>query len=779
MVVGELVEAAERLLGGKHGRQQHGKLGATALRAALVDLYEFWLGKGAAAAGVDTEHPGVALVAVGGLGRKELVPYSDLDLVLVHTGQSGISEVADKLWYPLWDARVGLDHSVRTPAEALSVARDDLRTALGLLDARHIAGDVAVAESLAHSAREQWQRTARKRIGEIADSVRQRWHRTGEIGQMAEPDLKHAGGGLRDLGLLDALAAAQLTDRPGEELLAARKLLLDVRTELRLELRRERDVLGAVHADKIAVELGYVDRMALARELAGVGRAVRYALDVALRAATDSPKRAFGLRANRKPLDEGVVLHGNEVALARGAVPAKDPGLLLRVAAAAARTGKPITLSALRSLADTAPELRSPWPIVARQELTALLGAGEGLIDAVEALDNTGLWARLFPEWGSVRDLPPREPVHAWTVDRHLVQTCVEAAKLTTTVSRPDLLVLGALLHDIGKGRNEDHSVLGAKIARHVAARIGLPETDVELIAEMVRHHLLLPNTAMRRDISDPDTVHRVVQAIDHNPVLLELLHALAKADSLATGPGVWTEWKAGLLVELVSRCREVMHGNGFTRPEPLDEGQRLLAETVKLSGRTEVLVSAENNIATITVAVPPGVELLASTAGVLALQSLEVHTASLHSHAGVWVGLFDASPRFGSPPDPALLREKVTRAVNGQMALAEGLATKEKDYGDSMMPLPPAAPRVLWFDDETAGEHTSLLELRAADRIGLLYRVAGALRACDAHVIWARVATLGASCVDSFAIIPVGGDPATPEWRKRVEKAVLAAAQA
>ncbi|MGH3516093.1 MAG: [protein-PII] uridylyltransferase [Haloechinothrix sp.] len=775
MVIGELVEAAERILGSKHGRQQHGRMGATALRAALVDLYEFWLGKGAAAAGVDTEHPGVALVAVGGLGRKELVPYSDLDLVLVHTGQSGISEIADKLWYPLWDARVGLDHSVRTPREALAVARDDLRTALGLLDARHISGDTEVAGSLEHAAREQWQRTARKRVGEIADSVRQRWHRTGEIGQMAEPDLKYAGGGLRDLGLLDALAAAQLIDRPAEELLAAKKLLLDVRTELRLELRRDRDVLGAVHADKIATELGFDDRFALARELSGAGRTVRYAVDLALRATVEGPKRTFGLRPSRKPLDEGVVLHGNEVALARGAVPAKDPALLLRIAAASARTGRPITHSALRTLADSAPELRSPWPAEARQELTALLGAGEGLIDAIEALDNTGLWARLFPEWGAVRDLPPRAPVHAWTVDRHLVQTCVEAAKLITTVSRPDLLVLGALLHDIGKGRDEDHSVLGAKITEQVATRIGLPEADVELATAMVRHHLLLPHTAMRRDISDPDTVGRVVEAIGHNPVLLDLLHALAKADSLATGPGVWTEWKAGLLVEIVGRCRQVMHGNGFTRPEPLDEGQRLLAERVKVSGRTEVLVSSEGNVATITVAVAPGVELLAATAGVLALQSLEVHTASLHTHAGVWVGLFNASPRFGSPPDPALLREKIARAVNGQLALADSLATKERDYGDSVVT--PAAPRVLWFDDETSGADTVLLELRAADRIGLLYRVAGALRACDAHVIWARVATLGASCVDSFALRHARGEPG-PEWRRQVEKAVLAAAQ-
>jgi len=146
---GELVKATERLLEGRHGR-----LGASALRAALVDLYEFWLGRGASAAGVDTAEPGVALVAVGGLGRRELVPFSDLDLLLVHNGNSGVGEIADALWYPLWDAKVGLDHSVRTPGEALKVASEDLRVAMGLLDARHLAGDAELAGRLVSAARD-------------------------------------------------------------------------------------------------------------------------------------------------------------------------------------------------------------------------------------------------------------------------------------------------------------------------------------------------------------------------------------------------------------------------------------------------------------------------------------------------------------------------------------------------------------------------------------------------------------------------------------------------
>ncbi|PXY27130.1 [protein-PII] uridylyltransferase [Prauserella muralis] len=769
MVVGGLVEAANRLLEGRHGR-----LGAAALRAALVDLYEFWLSKAATAAGVDTAEPGVALVAVGGLGRRELVPFSDLDLVLVHNGNPDIGKVADALWYPLWDARVGLDHAVRTPAEALKVASEDLRTAMGLLDTRHLAGDAELSARLAAAARDQWRRTARKRLPELAESARARWQRSGEIAQSAGPDLKYGRGGLRDLGLLDAFAAAQLCDRPGQELREARGLLLDVRTELRRELRRDRDVLGAADAELVAAELELGDRFSLARRLSGAGRAVAYAVDVALRAADEPPRGRFSRRPSRTPLDDGVVLHGNEVALARDAVPARDPGLLLRVAAASARTGKPIAHGTLRTLADSAPELRAPWPESARQALTELLGAGEGLVDAVEALDRTGLWARLFPEWGAVRDLPPREPVHAWTVDRHLVQACVEASRLTTDVARPDLLLLGALLHDIGKGRDADHSELGAKIAAQVAARVGLSDVDCAIVAGMVRHHLLLPHTATRRDISEQETVERVAKTLEGQPLLLDLLHALAKADSLATGPGVWTEWKAGLVAELVSRCREVLHGNGFSPPADLDDTQRELVAAAVASARGQVRVGTEGKLATVVLAVPGAAELLAPAAGVLALNSLEVHTAVLRGHGGGRVGVFTASPKFGSLPDVSLLREQFARAVAGGLPLTQKLAEKEKAY-DAAVAVP-AAPRVLWFDDETSGPRTVVLELRAADRIGLLYRVAGALRRCDAEVRWARVATLGGAVVDSFAVSPRHGG-LDAAWRARVEQAVLAAA--
>nr|WP_121008511.1 [protein-PII] uridylyltransferase [Saccharothrix australiensis] len=767
----DLVRARDRLLGPDR------RLTGEALRLALSDLHEFWLAAHAARAGVGGPGGGLALVAVGGLARRELVPCSDLDLVLVHDGRRGVDEVAARLWYPLWDAGVGLDHSVRTVGEALRVAADDLRTALGLLDLRHLAGDPEVGARLAATARQAWRAGARTRLDELVESARLRWARGGEVAHRAEPDLQHGRGGLRDAALLDALAAAQLVDRASAEVARARRTLLDVRTELRRVARRPRDVLRAQDGDEVASALGLADRFELARAVSSAARTIGYAVDVALRAARAAvPKRGLGVFGRRvparRPLDEGVVLHGSEVALARDAEPGRDPALLLRVAAAAARGGHPIAAGTLSRLAGSAPELRRPWPPGARDGLLALLGSGGGLVDVVEALDRTGLWGRLFPEWGAVRDLPPRDAAHTWTVDRHLVETTAHAARLVTRVSRPDLLLLGALLHDIGKGRRQDHSEVGAALAAQVAERVGLWPEDVRALTGLVRHHLLLPHTATRRDVADEATVRRVVDALGGDPVLLELLHALAEADALATGPSAWTGWKASLVGELVARCRAAMAGDPLPAPEPLDRRRRELAAAVSAAGRPDVLVDAHDHAATVTVVAPDRPGLLSRAAGVLALHSLEVHAAVLRSHGGAAVDVFTVSPRFGALPDARLLRERLCRAIDGALPLADLLAARERDYGGP--PVDPPPPNVLWFDDESTG--AAVLELRAADRIGLLHRVADALERSGVDVVWARVSTVGSTVVDSFAI--TGATALDGRARAAVERAVLAAAR-
>ena len=496
----DLVAATEQLLA---GGSRH--LDSAALRDALLDLHEFWLTTKATEIGI-TDTSGFAIVATGGLGRRELLPYSDLDLMILHDNMPAkvVSNTADQLWYPLWDANIQLDHSVRTVPQALRVAGEDVSAGLAMLEARHIAGNAELSAQLIDGARRQWRTGIRSRFDELVEHAHARWQRSGQIAHRAEPDLKCGRGGLRDVQLLNALAIAQLADHyssrnldsPGGSLAGAHRALLDVRTELHRISGRGRELLRAQYADEIGAALRIGDRFDLARMLSDAARTISYYVDAGLRTAANAlPRKGLAAlrRPVRRPLDEGVVEFAGEVVLARDARPERDPGLILRVAAASATTGLPLSASTLSRLAESAPELRTPWPRQALKDLLVLLSAGPTSVTTIEALDRTGLWGRLFPEWGPVRDLPPRDIVHIWTVDRHLTETVSKASAFTTRVASPDLLVLGALLHDIGKGRGDDHSVIGAELATQIGTRLGLWPSDVEILSAIVRHHLLLP----------------------------------------------------------------------------------------------------------------------------------------------------------------------------------------------------------------------------------------------------------------------------------------------
>lgn len=775
----DLVRARDQLLGG--GQPRHPRLDAESLRSALVDLYELWLTSKGTEVGI-TPDSGLAIMAVGGLGRREMLPYSDLDLVLLHEDMDPqrVAEIADRLWYPLWDAHIKLDHSVRTVPQALKVAADDLVAALGMLDARHIVGNPELSDRIIAGIRKDWRRGIRGRYDELLTGVRARWDRSGQIAHRTEPDLKNGRGGLRDIQLLDALAIAQLTDAmpglgpetPGGGLAQAHRRLLDVRTELHRVAGRARDQLRAQDADEIGAALRIGDRFDLARTLSDAARTVGYSVDVGLRTAGNAlPRRGLArLRRMpvRRPLDEGVVEHAGEVVLARDARPQRDPGLILRVAAASAQSGLPMSATTLNRLAEDAPELREPWPKDALNDLLVLLGSGRGVIDAVEALDRTGLWGRLLPEWGAVRDLPPRDALHVWTVDRHSVETVAYASASSTRVARPDLLALGALLHDIGKGRTEDHCVVGAELATQIGRRMGLWPSDVEILSALVRHHLLLPDVATHRDIDDPATVQYVAEALDHDPRRLELLHALAEADSLATGPGVWGDWKATLIGELVRRCRTVMAGEELPEPEPIP--QELLARAAAGGVHVELSQGDGKYTYVATVIAPDTPGLLADTAGVLALHSLRVLSASIGGAGESAINTFVVAPAFGSPPDAGLLRQELKRAIAGDLDVRAVLTARERDTPAAAR-YALAEPWLLWTPTPVAGQF--ILQLRAEDRVGLLCRLSAVLSGAGADVRWAKVVTMGSFVVDVFCVEL--GDDAGPQRRSAIETAVLA----
>ena len=722
-------------------------------------------------------------MAVGGLGRRELAPGSDLDLVLLHVGSRDVAALAEALWYPVWDTGVGLDHAVRTVEQALAVAADDLKAALGLLDARHVAGDPALTADLLTRTRAAWRAGAPTRLPALREAVLQRARTDGEVAFLLEPDLKSARGGLRDVHALQALAAAQVADPPSEAVRQAHEVLLDVRGELHRRTsgsgRRVVDRLLLQEQDAIAESLSYAGADELMAAVSGAGRTIAFAGDVTWRRVRPAPsrwgsgRRLLGRRTAgpvRRPLADDVVEQDGEVVLARDADPAGDALLVLRVAAAAARADLPVAPHVLVRLQDC-PAVPQPWPAAALASLVEVLAAGPPAVHVLEALDQAGLLVRLLPEWATVRSKPQRNSYHRFTVDRHLVETASEAAALTREVARPDLLLLGALLHDIGKGttsgqgQSGDHTLVGMEVVAEMAPRLGLAPPDVAVLVAMVEHHLLLPDVATRRDLQDPATAGAVAAAVGSAEVL-ELLHALTRADAAATGPAAWSTWKAGLIEDLVRRTRALLDGSPPPPAAPLAPWQERLVDAGGFA-----LQAVEDEV-TVVAADRPG--LLGLTTGVLSLHRLDVRSASMFARGATAVTVCRVAPRFGALPDWTVVRADLRRALDGDLALPALLASREAAYAPRPG-LPTAPPAVRLVDD--ASEVATVLEVRARDALGVLHRITTAIAACGLDVRSAHVSTLGADVVDAFYVVgPGGGKVTDPDLRTLARDAVLAA---
>ncbi|MFG1616872.1 [protein-PII] uridylyltransferase [Nonomuraea wenchangensis] len=708
----------------------------------------------------DGDH--VSLVAVGSLGRGEPAPGSDLDLVLLHNGRPDVARIADRIWYPIWDSSIGLDHSVRTVEEAVAVARQDLKAVLGLIQARHVAGDPELTRKAREAVLAEWRADSRRRLGELREAADQRAQVSGELAFLLEPDLKDGRGGLRDVQAMQAVAAAWVASAPGPRAREAHEFILDVRHALHVVTARGADRLVLQEQDAVAGLLGLLDAEALMRRLAEAGRTVSHAFDATWR--TVDRLLSGPAPRGRRPLADGVVEHGGEVVLARGINPRTDPVLVLRAAAAAADAGLPMAPATVSVLAAQSPPMPVPWPEEARDALVSILGAGRAAVPVWEELDQAGIIVKLLPDWERVRHRPQRNPIHRFTVDRHLIEAAANAAGHTREVARPDLLLIAALLHDVGKGWPGDHSATGEVVVRDIATRIGLPPQDVETLATVVRHHLLLPETATRRDLDDPVTIEKVAATVGSREVL-DLLAALAVADGNATGPAAWNSWKAGLVADLVRRVRSVLSGSPPPHPPTLSAEQAALAR----HGGGAVRVAGGN----VTVVAPDRVGLLWSAAGVLSAHRLIVRSASSASAGSTAVIEFSVVPEYGSPPDPATLESDLRLVLAGRLDIEQRLARRTRAVRPPRVPVAP--PRVTLVDDASAT--ATVVEVRAHDRPGLLWRIGRAFGECGLDVRAARVETLGAEAVDVFYVVDRAGRPLSDDaQRAQVRDHVLAA---
>ena len=750
-----------------------------ARRRALARLTDGWLGELAQDAGVNVG--GVALVAVGGYGRGELSPFSDLDLVLLHSTETPASYagmLAERLWYPIWDSKIRLDHSVRSVGGARQIARTDLPAMLGMLDLRHIAGDPELAVTLHRRVLADWRSDAKNRLEALRASCQERAHRSGELAFATTPDLKESRGGLRDLVVMRAVAASWVADCPHQGLEEARSALLDVRDVVQTLAGRSTDRLQVQDQDSVAELMGLDDRDVLLKHVAGIARTVDHASDLTWHRVDRALSRPQGTmtdvggrlirRIERTPLADGIVEQEGEAVLARAVNPATDPTLVLRAAAAAAQAGLPVSPATVLRLAKTCPPLPEPWPPIALDAFLALLGAGEPMIPAWEDLDQAGLISTLLPGWERLRSMPQRDPIHRYTVDRHLMETAVVAAGLVRRVSRPDLLLLAAILHDIGKGHGADypdHSVAGAELSDAWLQRMGVDPADITLISTLIRHHLLLAESASKRDPDDPATIAMMVGAVGDSSTL-DLLWALTEADARAAGPAAWTTWRAGQINHLVGRVRRALAGEQPAQPPAITEVERQLIE----NGGVGIVIEPIPGSLRVTIAAPDRPGLLAAAAAVLTMHRLTVRAAAVRTVDDTGLQTWTVAPQFGEAPAAATLRADLIRALDGSLDVAARLARRTAPARRSAS----APPEVRVVDG--ASESSSVLEVRAHDTPGLLYAVASALTTLGVGVVSARVHTVGAEAVDVFYVRAANGTPLSPARGREVASAVAQA---
>ena len=817
--------------------------------AALVDAFIAEQFDRARTAG---EIPGqVAMVALGGYGRSELYPYSDIDLLLLHDQRAGsaLQAAARALLYPLWDAGCEVGHSVRTVAEAVRFAREDFPFQVALLDARLVVGAAPLLEEL----RQRYTTTIlqgrrQQFVRAMQDWRAQRRNRYGSHSFLLEPHIKEGTGGLRDIQAmrwvargvfsLPDLEAVQgsglLADADRQAFEQARAMLTRIRYGLHRLCGRKSDHLVLDYQEDLAAALGYRDQDGQR----GVERFMRevYTHLQTVAVVTDlffehvlEILGMTGPAAGERRLERAIAVRGGTVRLTAPEELGQRSYLLMRLFLQAGRTGLPLhhrtrqaVTAHLHLVDDGFRESRR----VARI-FSELLTTSREIFPVLEAMLATGLLTRYLPEFAAVESLAQHDLYHLYTVDRHQLQTVAELAALRQEMAElfaeageTEVLYLAALLHDIGKGRQADHSQLGAELAAAIGRRLQLSAADCDLLAFLVRHHLYLPENGLRRDCTDREFI-RQAAAVVGDVRRLTLLYLLTIADSRATGPSAWSNWKAGLVAELYLGVKTYLAAGGAATGDDHgeSEGVRWLREQVAtlLAGgqtaidpavlpadyllgfsprevvrhlaihreqggrlRQQVLLFAEPGEQGWHLLIMgddrPG--LLAKFCGVLALHGLRVRSARIFTWPdGTVVDSLEVVPaalREFDEMDWGRVERDLNLAINYRLDVGFRLLEQRqpRPWGPAR-PVQQAQRRVM-LDNQTSGRFT-IVEVHAGDSPEILYQLAQTLADFDLTIHQARIATEVEQLIDVFYVrTATGGQLTDPEAMAALQSALL-----
>lgn len=739
----------------------------------------------------------VSIVAVGGYGRRELCPSSDIDLMVLHQSGDEVNGAAKALLYDLWDAGMQVGHSIRTVKEALRLAKQDFDAETSFLEARLVTGDLKLFEHFSDAILRQTKKSPGAFLDRITKATQVRRARAGDASAELEPNLKDGRGALRDLhtiGWIEKVCGKQELPVSRAALESAGDLLYRARTALHLITGRQSDILLMQLQAQVAAAMG------LAVEgVDGANESQAGATGELSKSAEEMLMRSLylGCRAVAFALDW--ILDPEYPQVAKRIPPALLEGV---------------------------------WSPETRSAFIDLLAGGNRGQRAFTLLEQTGALVKLIPEWEWIRCLPQRNVYHRNAVDVHSFQTAAVLSEfvvdedggsasgwdgLTRRVAADtrqdwDRLLIAALLHDIGKGALEDHSVRGERLARSAAERIGLPRSDVEDVAWLVRNHLILTRAAVRRNIDDESLIVELAEAVGSS-ARLRMLYLISVADGLSTGPGAWTDWTAALVSELFTRIFHMLESGDLVSGDAsqvAEEHRRLLMETLiglppgqvdehlanmpriwlisqsapalirqsKLmiprpkvtEVRLEAMPLAESGLWEITVVATDRPGLFSKVSGVLALHGLDVLASQIFtSDDGVAVEVFRVA---GSDERLEAVAEDIRKALRGKISLDLRLAQKRSQYAGRVSKGRGGPPTVK-VDNKSSDFHT-LIEVHASDRIGLLYTITRALSDLELDIHFAKVATYAEDVVDVFYVSDLEGQKVSdPEQIREIQRLI------
>lgn len=838
----ESLDARRQAIAGSHARGATG----VAVVTALTDLAdEILLDLFAAAYGDALDQNGVALVALGGYGRRELAPYSDIDLMFLYAPQHERKAQASStaILHTLWDLGFQVGHSLRTIADCRTLGRTDLITRTALMEARWLAGDRALFGEFTQAYREEVSgKGVQPYIVQKLEERRQEYSRFGSTNFLLEPNLKKSRGGLRDLHLLkwttlarygtasleDLAAAGLLTAEDAAALVDAQTFLWRVRNELHFYALRAQDILTFDEQIRIAKLWGFTDTPHLLSVEQFMQQYYRHSTRVCditsqfvSRAMTRSLWQRVAAWLPARRIEQCFAVTRDEITV--------PPDLRDEMLSDGARMLRLFQLSQVCGLA-VASDLVQELPArvgaipdaafarasVGRCFLAIVSGPGR-VAETLAAMHRVRLLERLIPAFGRVRGLMQFNAYHKYTVDQHSLLAVRQAedigagkdllATVYREIKRKDVLHLAVLLHDLGKGQAEDHSLVGERMAGDVAVHLGLDEHHARLLAFLVRHHLLMSSTAFRRDPSDEKVVLRFARQIG-TPEALKMLYVLTAADISAVGPGVLTRWKETLLGELFLKTHKELAGgeeteakyDGHYRMEEIRQaviqrvGRRLPVdwlcrqltawpdryltsmsveriaahlERIAMLKDVPVLVDAHDDPLLGTTEytvytqekIIPGI--FSKIAGVLAAKGAQILDAQIATLAdGVVVDIF----RVLDPDCPEDHRDHRFREVSGAIVgvlegryTVEDLLQEATRFGQARQGVPLREPTVVQVDNDSSDCYT-IVDVFADDRQGLLYVITRAIFDMGLSVHAAKISTKLDQAVDVFYVTDQAG---------------------